>query len=582
MRLLLIIAAIPFLPGSATLARAPRPSPRAASSPPVWFQVQTQLQTTPLPDGEGPWVVRAYYDNRQMVNDLAAWREPWEVHHDQGYLVLDVTRAEYIRLSRAGFRLEVDEGLTAQLNQPNVRLPGQTSGIPGFPCYRTVEETFISARTVVTDHPGLATWTGVGASWEKTQNPDSGYDMMVLRLTNAAIPGPKPKLFMMTSVHAREYAPAELSTRFAEHLVDNYGLDPDVTWLLDYHEIHLMLQANPDGRKKAETGLMWRKNTDNNYCADTNLRGADLNRNFEFQWDCCGGSSGEPCHELYRGPSAASEPETQAIQDYVRAQFPDQREVPLSATVPLTATGVFLDIHSHSELVLWPWGFDVPAPNGTALQTLGRKLAYTNNYTPEQASELYPTDGTTIDFAYGDLGLAAYTFELGTWFFQDCATFESTILPDNLPALIYAAKAARTPYLTPAGPDSLDVAVSHPVAAHGDIVTLTATVDDTRYNNSKGTEPTQPIAAAEYYIDVPPWMTTTTPISNPMMATDGAFDTTTEAIEATVDTATLSTGRHMILVRGQDGDGNWGAFSAVFLTVAGYNAYLPLALSDGP
>ena len=54
--------------------------------------------------------------------------------------------------------------------------------------------------------------------------------------------------------------------------------------------------------------------------------------------------------------------------------------------------------------------------------------------------------------------MASYTFELGTSFFQDCSTFENTILPDNLQALIYAAKVPRTPYMTPAGPDALTAA----------------------------------------------------------------------------------------------------------------------------
>ena len=84
-----------------------------------------------------------------------------------------------------------------------------------------------------------------------------------------------------------------LATRFAEYLVNNYGMDPDATWILDHHEIHLMLQTNPEGRKEAEAGTSWRKNTNENYCGATSSnRGADLNRNFAFQWDCCGGSSG--------------------------------------------------------------------------------------------------------------------------------------------------------------------------------------------------------------------------------------------------------------------------------------------------
>ena len=584
--ILLAVVALSIALSPATPALSQRQPPLTPSDAilPPWFQVEASASP---PDGEGPWVVRAFFLDRAAVGEdptgslrqaglqrlygLVARREPWEVHHDEGYVVLDVTQAEYEQMLDAGFQLVIDRQLTARLEEASVRQPSQVSGIPDFPCYRTVEEAFVTAQTIVADHPNLATWTDVGDSWEKHQNPVNGYDLMVLRLTNSAIPGPKPKLFVMTAVHAREYATAELSTRFAEYLVDNHGVDPDATWLLDRFEIHLLLQANPDGRKQAETGVLWRKNTDNDDgCANPTEWGTDLNRNFEFYWHGCDNdvcSSGNACYELYRGPDAASEPETVAIQEYLRAQFPDQRAVPLSATVPVTATGVFLDIHSYGELVLWPWGFETSAPNALALRTLGRKLAYFNGYSPDQASGLYPTDGTTTDFAYGDLGLASYTFELGTWFFEDCAPFESTILPENLAALIYAASTARTPYLTPAGPDALDVVVSTAVVTRGETVHLTATVDDTRYNNSNGTEPAQVITAAEYYVDAPPWIATTTPFSVSMAAVDGLFDAPVEAVEAMIDTGTLTGGKHILLVRGRDAAGNWGPHSATFLTI---------------
>ena len=500
-----------------------------------------------------------------MVEELAAWREPWEVNYDQGYLVLDVSRDDFARLLSSGFGVEIDRDLTAQMDLSPHAYANQVVGIPGYPCYRTVEETYAAAEAIASLYPGLATWIDIGDSWEKTQPGDApGFDLMVLRLTNAVIPGQKPILFAVSSIHARELAPAELLTRFAEHLVDNYGSDPDVTWLLDYHEIHLLLQANPDGRKWAERVNYWRKNTDNSYCSDTPMRGVDLNRNFDFEWGCCNGSSGIHCDEVYRGPSAASEPETQAIQDYVRAVFPDQREDSLSSTVPITASGVFLDLHSYSERVLWPWGFsESPAPNATALQTLGRKLAHFNGYTPSQAFELYPTDGTADDFAYGELGLASYTFELGTTFFQDCAAFEETILPENLLALNYAAKVARTPYVTPAGPDALDVVVTPETMMSGRAIRLTATIDDTRFSAQVGSEPTQNIDAAEFYLDSPPWVMGTTTYAHTMMAQDGTFDEPIEQVWAAFSTIGMEKGRHMVFVRGQDAAGNWGAISAV-------------------
>ncbi len=537
---------------------------------------QATAVTPPEPEPNNPFtlydviVVRAYYDDRAMLDYLAGFTEPWEVNQKEGYAVIEVTAVQYQTLLAEGYRLELEPQLTADLHRPNVYLPGQITGIPGYPCYRTVEETFASAADLVANYPNLATWEDAGDSWEKlTPGGSPGYDMMVLRITNSAIPGPKPGIFIMSAVHAREYTTAELNTRFAEYLITNYGIDPDVTWMVDYHEFHLMLQANPDGRKQAETGLSWRKNTNENYCSPTSTsRGADLNRNFEFQWGCCGGSSGSQCSETYRGPSPASEPEVQAIQNYVRANFPDQREDPLTSPAPADAKGIFLDIHSYSELVLWPWGFtSTVAPNGTALQTLGRKFAYFNGYEPDQAIGLYPTDGTTDDFAYGELGLAAYTFELGTTFFQSCSAFESTIFPENMPALLYAGKVARTPYLTPAGPDALAVTVSDSPVVSGTAVTLNATLNDTRFNNQNGLEPTQAIAAAEYYIDTPPWITDTTPIPYPMTAVDGSFNNPIEAATASIDTTGLGQGRHMVYVRGQDAAGNWGPVSAAFLYI---------------
>ena len=578
----LVILATLLIVGLASSSRTTASLPTHAPLVPQDRRVQIPVLTPEEPLGEGPWVVRAYYADRQMVNELAAWREPWEVHHDQGYLIVDVTRTEFDRLQALGFRLELDERLTMALRQPSRLLPEQTSGIPGRPCYRTVEETFAAVEAIVAQHPELAVWIDIGDTWEKTTpGGNAGDDMMVLRLTNSTIPGIKPKLFIMSSVHAREYTPAELGTRFAELLVGNYGVDADVTWLLDYHEIHLLLQANPDGRKRVEAGdtwRWWRKNANQNHCADALWPGVDLNRNFEFQWGCCDGSSTDECSETFRGPGPGSEPETQSRQNYVRAPFPDQREDALSAAAPITTTGVFLDIHSYSELVMWPWGArETPAPNSTTLQTLGRKFAYFNQYTPQQASGLYLADGTTDGFAYGELGLAAYTFELGTYFFQECNTFENTILPDNLPALVYAAKVARTPYVTPAGPEALDPVVAPDGVTLGEIVQLTATVDDTRYSSANGSEPTQDIVAAEYYIDAPPETTMPAAIAHPMTALDGAFDEQVETVQGSIDTADLGLGRHTVFVRGRDADGNWGAISAVFLHLVGTNhSYLPI------
>lgn len=512
-----------------------------------------------------PVVVRAYYQDEAMVRRLATWTEPWIVNQAEGYALLGVTPADYDRLIAEGFRLEIDTAKTAELSRPRQPLPDQGSGIPGYACYRTVEETYASAQQLATDYPTLATWTDIGDSWEKTQNQFDGYDMMALRLTNQAIGGTKPVLYVQGGIHAREYTTAETATRFAEYLLENYGVDADATWLLDYHEIHLVLQVNPDGRKQAETGILWRKNTDNNDgCVAFPNYGVDLNRNYQFQWGCCNGSSPLACEEIYRGPSAASEPETQATQDYGFAIFPDQRPADLTTPAPITSTGIFIDLHSYAQEILWSWGFTTdPAPNATGLQTLARKWGYLNGYAPTQS--LYPTDGTTKDFFYGEFGVPGYTIEMGTDFFESCSNFENEVYPDNLPVLLYAAKAAAAPYTIPSGPDTLNVTLSGDHIVPGVPLTLTAQLNDTRYNNSQGTEPTQPIAAAEYYIDIPPWQNGA--VAQAMTAADGNFNSTIENARAVVNTTGLNNGRHILYLRGRDTANNWGAISAIFLNV---------------
>ncbi len=371
---------------------------------------------------------------------------------------------------------------------------------------------------------------------------------------------------MSSGVHAREYANAELVTRFAEWLLTSYGNNADATWLIDHHEIHLMLQANPDGRKQAETGLSWRKNTNNNFCPNSNTRGIDLNRNFDFEWECCGGSSSDHCSLSYRGPSATSEPETLAMQNYMDGLFTDYRNDDLVSVAPDTTEGIFLDIHSFGEVILSSWGFtsNVP-PNGPGILSLARKFAFFNDYTPQLGS-LGTVDGATKDYAYGRFGVPGYTIELGTAFFEDCAYFENSILDKNLAALIYAAKASRQPYTISKGPDIFQIQSQNNPVNSGQNVLLTAVADDQRYVNGPGAvEPTQLISQAQYSIDLPPWHANAVIVT--MNAIDSIFDESQESIEGMIDTTGLPLGKRIVFIRAQDSNGNWGATSAEYIEI---------------
>ena len=577
------------------------------------FSLPLQAQTNSIKSllhKHGEVIVRVYFNDETIARKFGLGLEPMQSNYEKGYLVFHLAQDEYDKLKdiaeSSDLKITLDKKLNEkyithrQLSPPSISSnlkqasPLQSADslllnqalevenyptIPNFACYRTVEGTFQTAQDIVTNFPTLATWTDVGDSWEKA-NGLGGYDLMVLKLTNSAITGVKPKIFFTSSIHAREYTTAELMTRFAVQMVENYGVNADTTWMLDHHEVHLMLSTNPDGRKQAETGILWRKNVNTAYCSPTsNNRGADLNRNFDYRWNCCSGSSTDQCSQTFHGSGPGSEPEAQAVMNYLRSNFADTRGPNVSDLAADDTMGIYIDVHSSGRLVLWPWGFTSnSAPNGTDLQTFGRKMAYFSGHTPQQSIGLYPTDGTTTSFAYGDLGLPAYTFELGTQFFETCNYFENTLLGDNLPSLFYAVKAARAAYQLPGGPDVINQSTA-PTSATGvpagTVVTLSATATDQRFNNSNGTEPTQNVVSVEYFIDQLPWEGTSSGF--PMSPVDGSFNSGIEGIEAIIDTAGLTQGRHMVYMQATDSAGNTGVVSAVFLDIDD-NAIIPTTI----
>lgn len=194
-----------------------------------------------------------------------------------------------------------------------------------------------SMRYLAEDNPKLVTIEKIGESYLKNNPgrtngrykiPEDGHDMyavVVTDSTSSVSSQSKGKFFITSGLHAREYAPPELLARFIEKLVKEYGKDADVTTILQRTEIHAVLYGNPDGRWVAERykELYWRKNLNpNGGCNDDESIGVDLNRNFGFKHGDRDGASDNPCDSDYHGGSDESEPETQAIVNYMKKLFP--------------------------------------------------------------------------------------------------------------------------------------------------------------------------------------------------------------------------------------------------------------------
>ncbi len=523
-----------------------------------------------LPAGS---VVDVWFSNPEQVRLVREQLDVWGLDRGKGSFVVYLPDGDTRLLEVAGLRWEVNPQRTRQilLNSQSTR---GDSGIPGFACYRTVEETFADLSQLAADNPDLAEWIDIGDSWQLINN-GAGFDVNVIVISNRNSAFPKSRLMIMAAMHAREYTTAELVTRFAEMLINQYGLDADITWLLDHNEIHIVPQVNPDGRDIAEQPptRFKRKNDNELFCPQGGLeaRGVDLNRNNVVLFGGSG-SSGSSCNDTFRGPSGASEPETLNIQNYLDSIFPDARpgmSDDLTTPAPSDTPGMFISVHSFSELILFPWeGVSNNSGNHAGLRGLARKLAFFNGYTACQDC-LGTAAGTTPDYAYGELGLAALTYELGTDFDQDCATFENQILPDNLQSLLFAAKSTRRPYQTPNGPEVTDISgVTMPINT-GSPFTITAQASDLRrqINQPGDGEPAEAVhnvTAALYSIDLPPFAGGTT---FAMMAADGSFDSMTEMLTAQVDTVGLNEGLHTLFITATDSSGQTGVPSAVFFTL---------------
>ena len=270
-------------------------------------------------------------------------------------------------------------------------------------------------------------------------------------------PGPAPGgVYFLGGIHAREWGSPDILINFLQLLTTAYRTNTGITQgaasftaadiqrIVSTLDVVVFPQANPDGRHHSMTvDAMWRKNrrpagAGAPACATGGGSGpgVDINRNYDFLWDYPTKFSAaapvmtsvDPCSEIYRGPSAGSEPETGNVR-WLLDRHP--------------TVGFFIDIHSFGEDILYNWGDDddqttdpamtfqnpvfdgrrgitdstpggdpgkyreyLPPADLTTLTTLGNTMrdaiqaAHGRHYAVKGAVGLYPTSGTSDDYAY--------------------------------------------------------------------------------------------------------------------------------------------------------------------------------------
>ena len=359
-------------------------------------------------------VVRAEVDTlRELRTLLALGGDVWSESIGLGSIDVMLPLARIGTLDRTGIEYEVMiPDVQRLIDEERSRIDRDgIAGVGFFEEYHQQDELFAFYEALEASRPDLVTSRSIGESIE-------GREIRAYTISGAEDPSSVPAIYIVAGAHAREWISPATISYLADTLVNGHGADDRITPLVDDLAWHIVPLANPDGYQFTwNSNRLWRKTRKAN--GDGSF-GVDWNRNFAAGWGGPG-SSGNTGSDTYRGTGPFSEPETQAIRDDVAAN-------------PNTA--IFFDVHCYSQLVLWPYGYDSTEPEGPAGEihrNLGEGIAAAIEsingrvFDPQPAHDLYLASGTSLDWAWDDAGVYAFTYEL-----RDTGEFGFVLPPDQI------------------------------------------------------------------------------------------------------------------------------------------------------
>ncbi|MRR09105.1 hypothetical protein EG831_03260, partial [bacterium] len=274
-------------------------------------------------------------------------------------------------------------------------------------------------------------YPGFVAAKESIGVSRQGRAIYACEVTNA--PEGKPGSLTTGQTHAREPFGCNMSIELARWLCQNYATDSMARFLVDNRHIRFVPVVNVDGsvyNADSSSDGMWRKNRRIN---GDGTFGVDLNRNYPYAWGWDNsGSSPTPSSETYRGPSAGSEPEVQAVMAYMVASG-DIRTA--------------LNYHTYQGIWIYPLGYiDQETPDSLAVRDLSDECIAINSYESGTAATLlYPVNGVSDDWMYcSDTTkprCLAMTPEVGTEDFYMPDSLQEQIDINRLPNLYMIAAA---------------------------------------------------------------------------------------------------------------------------------------------
>ena len=332
---------------------------------------------------EGQVVVRLFLRNPadlMLVGQLSddAWTHAPRVGDWSDWRM---ERAQLDALRAAGVPFEVmiaDLQPLVQAERERLARP-QPMGVDWFADFKNLAAINARLDALVAARPDICSIVTAGTSIQ-------GRSIRGVRISRHAAGTSVPAFLFTATQHAREWAVPMTAMWFADQLVELDGSDARLTAIVDASEIFIFPVVNPDGYEYSwTTSRLWRKNRRLN---SGGTYGVDLNRNWDAGWGGAG-SSGNQSSDTYRGTAPFSEPESAGIRDFV---------------TPRTNIAGHIDLHSYSQILMWPYSYTSALPPESATYTrvstaMGNALKAVNNrsYTVGNSWQVYGATAGCIE-----------------------------------------------------------------------------------------------------------------------------------------------------------------------------------------
>jgi carboxypeptidase T len=258
-----------------------------------------------------------------------------------------------------------------------------TGSMGGFFTLNEIAQQLDSLRLLYPNVVGAK--DSIGASLQ-------GRAIWAVRVTaNPDVASDRPQVLYFAQQHANEPIGMMVLLFFMHYLAERYGVDPEVTYLLDNRDLWFVPIVNVDAyeanrRMQPGGGGMRRKNM-RGVITDNDVRGVDLNRNWDAEWGLDDlGSSPNPMDWDYRGTAPFSEPETQVLSSFCWGK----------------SFRFSMEYHAYWNTVFTPPGYDMTIETADSLlfRAYIRELTRQNHYSNGMTVSSYPSNGYGSDWLY--------------------------------------------------------------------------------------------------------------------------------------------------------------------------------------